>query len=125
MFGSKDKPEHPQQGAGHDGDGKTPKKGLFGWMRRKADEPAVAPTVIEPETPSAVAPAQPEPQIEVPDDSTQVNESAAQDSHDQAARQAAAELFSSLGQATEKSSDAGGTSSRAKRLFRAYAGRIG
>ena len=89
MFGSKDKPEHPQQGAGHDGDGKTPKKGLFGWMRRKADDPAAVPAAIEPEVPSAVAPAQPEPRTEV------------QDSHDQAARQAAAELFSSLGQATE------------------------
>ena len=110
MFGSKDKPEHPQQDPERGDNAKGGKKGLFGWMRRKADEPTPAttppaeelaapaeelatpqpaPAAIEPQEPAAAAPAVPE-----------VSQPASPaPSHDLAARQAAEELFAGL---TEK-----------------------
>lgn len=93
MFGSKDKPEHPEQDPARNDDGKAGKKGLFGWMRRKADEPAA-------EQPPA-SPA-PEPQDAAPQAASAVpaeQTATPPASHDQAARQAAEELFSGLGEA--------------------------
>ncbi|WP_193075929.1 signal recognition particle-docking protein FtsY [Pseudomonas sp. FME51] len=108
MFGSKDKPEHPEQDPERNDNGKTGKKGLFGWMRRKADEPAApaadtqpeqAPVQSTPETTASVdaAPATaesttPEPRVVEP----VAAPAAPVENHDQAARQAAAELFSGL-----------------------------
>jgi len=94
MFGSKDKPEHPEQDPARNDDGKAGKKGLFGWMRRKADEPVAEPP--------PVTPAAPEPQDVAQQNTPSAPASepaAAPASHDQAARQAAAELFSGLGEA--------------------------
>ncbi|PRB79003.1 signal recognition particle-docking protein FtsY [Pseudomonas sp. MYb185] len=94
MFGSKDKPEHPEQDPERNDDGKAGKKGLFGWMRRKADEPVAEPP--------PVTPAAPEPQDVAQQNAPSAPASepaAASASHDQAARQAAAELFSGLGEA--------------------------
>src|SRR5690554_379394 len=82
MFGSKDKPEHPQQDPERSDDGKSGRKGLFGWMRRKGDD---AP---------GEAPAQPP----APAEAVTEEKPAATGSHDQSARQAAAELFSGLAQ---------------------------
>ena len=105
MFGSKDKPEHPQQDPERSNDGKGGKKGLFGWMRRKTEEPSAPVPAAEPPAPSAepVA-AQPEPTAAAPAQQPEAQpESAAPvESHDQAARQAAAELFSGLGQAADE-----------------------
>src|SRR5690554_193569 len=105
MFGSKDKPEHPEQGPESGDNGKGGKKGLFGWMRRKGDEPAapVAPPQQTPvETPAAevepvIAAAEAEP-VTAPSPATEPSAPAAAPapSHDQAAREAAAELFSGL-----------------------------
>src|SRR5690606_10307584 len=64
MFGSKDKPEHPKQDPERDDNGKSGKKGLFGWMRRKAEEPA-APVTPPPSVPEPEAPASPPPVAEV------------------------------------------------------------
>lgn len=108
MFGSKDKPEHPEQDPERNDNGKAGKKGLFGWMRRKADEPVVpaadtqpeqAPAQSTPDTTAAVdvSPAAPEPTAPEPGVVEPVAAPAAPvESHDQAARQAAAELFSGL-----------------------------
>ncbi|MCO5785918.1 signal recognition particle-docking protein FtsY [Pseudomonas sp. G11-1] len=105
MFGSKDKPEHPEQGPESGDNGKGGKKGLFGWMRRKGDEPAapVAPPQQTPvDTPAAevepvIAAAEVEP-VTAPTPATEPSAPAAAPapSHDQAAREAAAELFSGL-----------------------------
>ena len=108
MFGSKDKPEHPEQDPERNDNGKAGKKGLFGWMRRKADEPVVPAADTQPEqTPAQstsdataavdVSPAAPEPTAPEPGVVEPVAAPAAPvESHDQAARQAAAELFSGL-----------------------------
>ncbi|NLY57514.1 MAG: signal recognition particle-docking protein FtsY [Gammaproteobacteria bacterium] len=105
MFGSKDKPEHPQQDPERSNDGKGGKKGLFGWMRRKTEEPSAPVPAAEPPAPSAepVA-AQPEPTAAAPaqQPAAQPEPAAPVESHDQAARQAAAELFSGLGQAVDE-----------------------
>ena len=105
MFGSKDKPEHPQQDPERSNDGKGGKKGLFGWMRRKTEEPSAPVPAAEPPAPSAepVA-AQPEPAAAAPaqQPAAQPEPAAPVESHDQAARQAAAELFSGLGQAADE-----------------------
>ena len=105
MFGSKDKPEHPQQDPERSNDGKGGKKGLFGWMRRKTEEPSAPVPAAEPPAPSAepVA-AQPEPTAAAPaqQPAAQPEPAAPVESHDQAARQAAAELFSGLGQAADE-----------------------
>ncbi len=105
MFGSKDKPEHPQQDPERSNDGKGGKKGLFGWMRRKTEEPSAPVPAAEPPAPSAepVA-AQPEPAAAAPaqQPAAQPEPAAPVESHDQAARQAAAELFSGLGQAVDE-----------------------
>ena len=102
MFGFKDKPEQPEQGPERSDDSKSGKKGLFGWMRRKTDEPrsdtpAPAAPTEAPAAPPETAVPEPEPvaapEAPVADTSTPA---APQDSHDQAARQAAAELFSGL-----------------------------
>ena len=108
MFGSKDKPEHPEQDPERNDNGKGGKKGLFGWMRRKGDEPAapVAPPSQAPvETPASevepvVAEATAEP-VTAPTPATEPSAPAAAPavsapSHDEAAREAAAELFSGL-----------------------------
>ena len=99
MFGSKDKPEHPEQGPDRGNDARSGKKGLFGWMRRKADEPAS-------ETPAPAEVAVPE-QASAPEAPAAPAESAAggqpaapQPSHDQAARQAAEQLFGGLSEQT-------------------------
>ena len=99
MFGSKDKPEHPQQGPDRGDDARGGKKGLFGWMRRKADEPAS-------ETPAPSDVPVPEqasiPQASAAEAAASVESAAAsqpaaqQPSHDQAARQAAEQLFGGL-----------------------------
>src|SRR5690554_6846533 len=86
MFGSKDKPEHPQQDPERSDDGKSGRKGLFGWMRRKGDD---AP---------GEAPAQPPAPAEAVTEEAPADKPAATGSHDQSARQAAAELFSGLAQ---------------------------
>ena len=86
MFGSKDKPEHPQQDPERSDDGKSGRKGLFGWMRRKGDD---AP---------GEAPAQPPAPAEAVTEEKPADKPAATGSHDQSARQAAAELFSGLAQ---------------------------
>lgn len=86
MFGSKDKPEHPQQDPERSDDGKSGRKGLFGWMRRKGDD-----------APGA-APAQPPAPAEAVTEEKPADKPVATGSHDQSARQAAAELFSGLGQ---------------------------
>ena len=86
MFGSKDKPEHPQQDPERSDDGKSGRKGLFGWMRRKGDD---AP---------GEAPAQPLAPAEAVTEEAPADKPAATGSHDQSARQAAAELFSGLAQ---------------------------
>ena len=110
MFGSKDKPEHPEQGPERSDDSKSGKKGLFGWMRRKADEPSAevpapatpteipdAPTETVAPEPEAVAAPEATPEAVAVDTVAHTSVPAApQDSHDQAARQAAAELFSGL-----------------------------
>ena len=105
MFGSKDKPEHPQQDPERSNDGKGGKKGLFGWMRRKTEEPSAPVPAAEPPAPSAepVA-AQPEPTAaaSAQQPAAQPEPAAPVESHDQAARQAAAELFSGLGQAADE-----------------------
>lgn len=86
MFGSKDKPEHPQQDPERSDDGKSGRKGLFGWMRRKGDDaPGAAPA-------QAPAPA------EAVTEEKPADKPVATGSHDQSARQAAAELFSGLAQ---------------------------
>src|SRR5690554_3042532 len=102
MFGSKDKPEQPEQGPERSDDSKGAKKGLFGWMRRKADEPrsdtpAPAAPTEAPAAPTETAVPEPEPVAapEAPAADTSAP-AAPQDSHDQAARQAAAELFFGL-----------------------------
>ena len=105
MFGSKDKPEHPEQGPERSDNSKSGKKGLFGWMRRKADQPdsevpaSAAPEI--PDAPTETAAQEPEavatPEIVAADTVAEAEVPAApQDSHDQAARQAAAELFAGL-----------------------------
>jgi len=81
MFGSKDKPESPENNAA-DSAAKPEKKGLFGWARRK-ETPA-----SEPVEPERDAPAPLSQQL----DSVEARE--------QAAREAAASLFSELGQGT-------------------------
>ncbi|MFN3582004.1 MAG: signal recognition particle-docking protein FtsY [Pseudomonas sp.] len=43
MFGSKDKPEHPQTPETAEEKAKAEKKGLFGWGRKKSQEPEQAP----------------------------------------------------------------------------------
>lgn len=86
MFGSKDKPEHPQQDPERSDDGKSGRKGLFGWMRRKGDD---APGEV---------PAQPPAPAEAVTEEKPADKPAATGSHDQSARQAAAELFSGLAQ---------------------------
>ena len=86
MFGSKDKPEHPQQDPERSDDGKSGRKGLFGWMRRKGDD-----------APGA-APAQPPAPAEAVTEEKPADKPVATGSHDQSARQAAAELFSGLAQ---------------------------
>ena len=112
MFGSKDKPEHPKQDPERDDNGKSGKKGLFGWMRRKADEPA-APVTPPPSVPEPEAPVSPPPVAEVKVEAEPVAEPVTREptpaaaptssspaapapSHDQAARDAAAALFSGL-----------------------------
>ncbi|SDS94844.1 signal recognition particle-docking protein FtsY [Halopseudomonas litoralis] len=111
MFGSKDKPEHPEQDPERNDSGKAGKKGLFGWMRRKADEPVAPAAETQPEqasepplqhsapetaavevVPDPAEPITPEPLVDEP----AVAPVAPAGSHDQVARQAAAELFSSL-----------------------------
>ena len=113
MFGSKDKPEHPQQDPERSDNGKGAKKGLFGWMRRKADEPATetpapaeqttasqelsaapADVVAPHEAPAAVEPQAPVAPVDTPPVASQPASPTA--SHDQAARQAAEELFAGL-----------------------------
>ena len=83
MFGSKDKPESPENNAAEPA-AKPEKKGLFGWARRKE----------APETPAADsaqdAPAPLSQQL----DSVEARE--------QAAREAAASLFSELGQGADE-----------------------
>jgi fused signal recognition particle receptor len=109
MFGSKDKPEHPEQNPERSDDGKSGKKGLFGWMRRKADEPAATPEPVAPpaapaqaeqtEVAPAVAPVETAPvePISAAEQPTVASPPpAAPTSHDQAAREAASELFSGL-----------------------------
>ena len=76
MFGSKDKPESPENKAA-DSAAKPEKKGLFGWARRKE------------------APA-PEPEQDAPAPLSQQLDSV--EAREQAAREAAASLFSELGQ---------------------------
>ncbi|MBA6419047.1 signal recognition particle-docking protein FtsY [Pseudomonas sp. 5Ae-yellow] len=78
MFGSKDKPESPENKAA-DSAAKPEKKGLFGWARRK----------------EAPAPA-PEPEQDAPAPLSQQLDSV--EAREQAAREAAASLFSELGQ---------------------------
>ncbi|GGJ07705.1 signal recognition particle-docking protein FtsY [Halopseudomonas pertucinogena] len=103
MFGSKDKPEHPQQGPDRGDDARGGKKGLFGWMRRKADEPAS-------ETPAPSDVPVPEqasiPQASAAEAAASVESAAPsqpaaqQPSHDLAARQAAEQLFGGLSEQT-------------------------
>ena len=106
MFGSKDKPEHPKQDPERDDNGKSGKKGLFGWMRRKADEPA-APVTPPPSLPESEAPVSPpvveaeaepvaEPETQQPQAASVAAPAAPAPSHDQAARDAAAQLFGGL-----------------------------
>ena len=110
MFGSKDKPEHPQQQPERSDEGKSGKKGLFGWIRRKSDEPVTdasaqapadtAPTPVAPqqaaEDERAAEPSAPPAAAPVEAAAVDQPSSAPQLSQDQAARQAAAELFSGL-----------------------------
>ena len=104
MFGSKDKPEHPQQDPERSNDGKGGKKGLFVGRRRKTVEPSAPVPAAEPPAPSAepVA-AQPEPTAAAPaqQPAAQPEPAAPVESHDQAARQDASELFSRLCQAAD------------------------
>ena len=78
MFGSKDKPEHPEAPKSAQDKAKAEKKGLFGWGRRKQEEAPSAPASTE--QPPAGA-------------------DQALASHDQAAKDAAASLFAGLGSA--------------------------
>lgn len=107
MFGSKDKPENPKQDPAHSDKDKTGKKGLFGWMRRKSEEP-VAPVASNPETSAAVVTDAPEPSP-VPAPPAPIGDSVvaapepvvtgqpvAPEQSDKVAREVAAELFSGL-----------------------------
>ncbi|MFA5679606.1 MAG: signal recognition particle-docking protein FtsY [Pseudomonas sp.] len=118
MFGSKDKPEHPEQNPERSDDGKSGKKGLFGWMRRKADEPKVATPAAEPAAPTE-APVEPVQPVDTPVTvSAPVTEPAAPtENHDQAARQAAAELFSGLAQTADKQPQAETPAAEPKGFF--------
>lgn len=117
MFGSKDKPDHPEQDPERTDKNKASKKGLFGWMRRKPDEPSVPPAdVSEPSTPPAPEPPQPletppeveleqapaveEPELPVAQSPPAAETPPAPDSSDQVARETAAELFSGLVETT-------------------------
>ncbi|MFT6463963.1 signal recognition particle-docking protein FtsY [Halopseudomonas sp.] len=78
MFGSKDKPEHPEAPKNEQDKAKAEKKSLFGWGRRKQEDAPSAPAATEqPPAGADQAPA----------------------SHDQAAKDAAASLFAGLGSA--------------------------
>lgn len=107
MFGSKDKPDHPEQDPERTDKNKSNKKGLFGWMRRKPDEPSVPPSDASetsespspepPQPPTTVPEVEPQPTIAVDTPESPVTQAApAPDSSDKVARETAAELFSGL-----------------------------
>ena len=108
MFGSKDKPESPEQDPERTDKDKASKKGLFGWMRRKSDDPvAPAPEVSEPalapapaplESPeplAATTPAEPPAAVPTPEPAAAKPPVELQQS-ERVARETAAELFSGL-----------------------------
>ncbi len=107
MFGSKDKPENPEQDPAHSDKDKASKKGLFGWMRRKSEEP-VAPESPVSESPVISAPDASEPSVvpappELAADATVpapepvvTEQPGVSVQSDKVAREVAAELFAGL-----------------------------